>query len=226
VPSGNSRSDFDPGDRLFGRKLMQFLKKQDCPPDESFSMKIRNAPEVRLRMISTSNPKEDDMIYLSEWRNRYVRSFLTEFHATPQRTRTWVTRAVAQDLSRILFMIEEPGRPPLGYIGLAFIDYDRHVAEADSVVRGNSGHPGIMTKALQTLIEWAQADLGIKKIGVRVLSDNPAVAFYEKFGFRDVKRTPLQREVSPGFVIWKEAIGEKDNTSGIRWLVHMELPSI
>jgi RimJ/RimL family protein N-acetyltransferase len=226
VPSENSNTRVDSGIHLSGKDLMQFLKKQDCPPDESFSIKIRNTPPVRLRMVSTINPKEDDIINLSEWRNRYVRSFLTEFEATPQRTRTWITQAVAQDLSRILFMIEEPGLPPLGYIGLAFIDYDRQTAEADSVVRGNTGHPGTMARALQTLIEWSQDSLGIKKIGVRVLSDNPALAFYEKFGFREVERVPLQREASPVFVSWKEVIGKVDPRAEIRWLVHMELPSI
>ena len=204
---------------------MQFLKQQDCPPEESFALKVLNAPEVRLRMISTSNPKEGDVIWLSEWRNRHVRSFLTEFNATPQRTQEWLTKVVAHDISRILFMIEELGQHPLGYIGMAFIDYGRHVAEADSVVRGNTGHPGIMTLALQTLIEWARACLGIKKFGVRVLNDNPAVAFYEKFGFREVKRTPLQCEISPGFVAWKEVIGKLDSKAEIRWLLHMELPS-
>ena len=226
MPSENSNLGVDTGINLFGKELMQFLKKQDCPPEESFSMKIRNVPQVRLRMVSTIHPKEDDIIYLSEWRNRYVHSFLTEFEATAQRTRKWITQVIAQDFSRILFMIEEPGLPPLGYIGLAFIDYDRQIAEADSVVRGNTGHPGIMTLALQTLIEWSQAYLGIKKIGVRVLSDNPALAFYEKFGFREVKRIPLQREASPGFISWKEVIGKIDPTTEIRWLVHMELPAI
>jgi RimJ/RimL family protein N-acetyltransferase len=208
-------------DNLRGAALMAYLKKH-CYSNVIYSIPIQNAPGLRLRMVSTIDPLEEDVIRLTNWRNHNVHSFLTEFEATPQRTRNWLTQAVGNDLSRILFMVEEVGHLPLGYIGLAFIDYSAHSAEADSVVRGEPGHPGIMSTALRALIDWAYRMLEIKQVGVRVLADNPAVAFYQKFGFREVRQEVLELERSSGMTIWKPT-SHIDNRENTRRLIHMEL---
>jgi RimJ/RimL family protein N-acetyltransferase len=206
---------------LKGRSLMAYLKK-NCYPDQPYSIPLQNALGIHLRMVSTINPLEEDVIKLTNWRNQNVHSFLTEFEATPQRTRNWLTQLVANDMSRTLFMVEEVGYIPIGYIGLAFIDYSTQSAEADSVVRGTPNHPGIMSKALTTLINWANIKLEVKQIGVRVLADNPAIAFYQKFGFQEVRREALKLERSSDMVAWKPA-GMDGDGENIRWLIHMEL---
>jgi dTDP-4-amino-4,6-dideoxygalactose transaminase/RimJ/RimL family protein N-acetyltransferase len=183
-------------------------------------LSIEGFSGVALRAVRAEDPTEADVARLTEWRNQHVRSFLTEFEATPDRTRGWLAR-VATDDTRILFMVEEQNRA-IGYVGLAFIDWDLGSAEADAVVRGESSQRGAMTAALRRVFQWARRELGIKRLGVRVLSDNPALAFYESFGFQEVRREALQRVVRTDCIAW-EPVGKTDVPQGVRWLVHMEV---
>jgi RimJ/RimL family protein N-acetyltransferase len=73
---------------------------------------------------------------------------------------------------------------------------------------------------MRSLIAWARSELGIERIGVRVLSDNPALGFYVKFGFREVQRVPLVPSHEGDSVAWEPAPGA---TGAKRELVHMEL---
>lgn len=163
-----------------------------------------------LRPVITSGADEnsDDVRYLSEWRNRFVTAFLTEFDATPQRTAGWLNNSIAADDSRILFMVDDVEGNTFGYIGLAFIDWENMSGEADSVVRGlDNVEKGLMTDVLRTLLTWARNQLGLQTIGVRVRSDNPALRFYEKFGFRELNRVPLVKTEADGMTIWSEDAG-------------------
>jgi len=145
-----------------------------------------------------------DAARLVEWRNRFVTAFLTEFEATEERTVRWLTETVAPDETRILFMLDLPGGETVGYLGLAFIDWEAGRGEADAVVRGTEAPGGLMTAALHTVLDWARGPLGLKELGVRVRSDNPALAFYEKAGFCEMQRVPLRVVESPGMMAWVE----------------------
>ena len=145
-----------------------------------------------------------DVERLTEWRNRFVRAFLTEFEATEERTVRWLTGTVVPDETRILFMLDIPDGETVGYLGLAFIDWGAGRGEADAVVRGAEAPKGLMTEALRTTLDWASGPLGLKELGVRVRSDNAALAFYEKAGFHEIQRVPLQRVESLGMVAWVE----------------------
>ena len=159
-----------------------------------------------------------DVESLTDWRNRHVRSFLTEFDATVPRTRNWLTTMVDRDDSRLLFMLEDRDSGlVIGYLGLAFIDWHAGRAEADSVVRGAEGHAGAMSCALSGLLRWARSELGLISFGVRVLADNPALSFYVKQGFRESRRASLARVVRQGEIAWQEIDGPGD-----RELVYME----
>lgn len=159
-----------------------------------------------LRPVITVGAEEDsyDVKCLSEWRNRFVTAFLTEFDATPRRTAGWLINSIATDDSRILFMVDDVDGKTFGYIGLAFIDWENMSGEADSVVRGLDVEKGLMTEVLRTLLTWARGQLGLQTIGVRVRSDNPALRFYEKFGFRELHRVPLVKTETEGMIAWSE----------------------
>jgi RimJ/RimL family protein N-acetyltransferase len=201
---------------LEGRELMVAIKQGRSG---HYELAVEGFPTVRLRAINTSNPSANDVARLTEWRNRHVRSFLTEFHATEARTRHWLTSSVSSDDSRVLFMIEDRNGPIIGYVGLAFIDWAKGYAEADSVVRGDDAFPGIMSAALKALVGWGRDQLKLSSYGVRVLSDNPALRFYEKHGFQERRRAPLTSEKYGEGVAWKEMPGG----AGGRQLVYMEL---
>ena len=153
--------------------------------------------QASLRPVATQLDylNELDVASLTSWRNRHVSSFLTEFNATDVQTRRWLTQQVGPDDSRILFMLDDAERKTIGYMGLAFIDWAAGTAEADAVVRGIDAPRGLMSQALRTLLSWAQGQLAFNRIGVRVRSDNPALGFYEKLGFKETHRVSLRRTV-------------------------------
>lgn len=188
------------------------------------SIEIPGYPGVVLRPINASEPSVNDIKLLTEWRNRDVKSFLTEFNATPERTRAWLTEAIQKDDSRILFMIEDArAGTALGYIGLAFIDWERGLAEPDSVVRGQTGQPGLMSAAMHSLLDWARHELGLLEFSLRVLRDNPALRFYKRFGFQEVKRVPLVCEQTADGCMWREG-QPLSNDESVRELVYLTLP--
>jgi hypothetical protein len=122
---------------------------------------------------------------LTRARNANPDSFLTFFSATPERTRTWLEQHVATDSSRILFALKDTTLNKLyGYMGLAYGDANCKKIEGDAIVRyGDNTMPGLMRLAFLSLVHWTIQSLDISEVWVRVLSDNPAVAFYKKCNF-------------------------------------------
>jgi hypothetical protein len=59
--------------------------------------------------------------------------------------------------------------------------------------------------------------LGLGSIGVRVLSDNPALEFYRRSGFVEQTRVPLRATPTADGVAWQEA---PDHPNPERELVH------
>jgi RimJ/RimL family protein N-acetyltransferase len=162
--------------------------------------------EALLRPIASNSAHIalSDARLLSEWRNRFVSSFLTEFDAHETRTANWLATAVARDPGKILFMVDSLDGRSVGHVGLGFIDWERGYVEADAIVRGGDCRKGLMTLALQTLLHWARVGLGLAEAWVRVRSDNPALAFYDKAGFDEVKRVPLSSSSADGQITWVE----------------------
>jgi hypothetical protein len=176
-----------------------------------------------LRPVATAPERvnAEDVRRLTEWRNRYPTSFLTEFQATENRTACWLTEVVGPNQSKILFMVDDTARQTFGYMGLDFIDWKVHSAEADAIVRGGVAPPGTMMLALRTLLVWAVSQLGMKTINVRVLSDNPALEFYRKLGFHETQRIGLRRVLELDRVVWCE---DASLNTPQRSLVYMTLP--
>jgi RimJ/RimL family protein N-acetyltransferase len=203
-----------------GRNLLAIIKATTRANAPSLSIPVGAPLEAILRPVSTRsddlNPR--DIRLLTEWRNRFVKSFLTEFEANDSRTAEWLKETVGPDDTRILFMVDEASGRTVGYMGLAFIDWEKHSGEADAIVRGEATSPGLMTNALLTLMDWARGQLGLETLCVRVRSDNRAVEFYRKLGFQEQRRVSLRRIDEGDFVRWVE-----DESLGARepGLVHM-----
>jgi RimJ/RimL family protein N-acetyltransferase len=188
------------------RQTLALLKAGAATDKVALVIPVGKPVVACLRVIPTLAGKLDplDLELLSEWRNRHVKSFLTEFVATPARTAAWLSGPVHENDGKILFMVEALDGARLGHIGLAFIDWRSGYGEADAIVSGGAAPPGLMKLALQTTLQWARDQLGLTSLGVRVRSDNPAVAFYRKVGFRETKRVPLVSETQADGVVWTE----------------------
>jgi RimJ/RimL family protein N-acetyltransferase len=172
-----------------------------------------------LRPIPTraGQLNERDIHDLTIWRNKHPKSFLTEFTATENKTSKWLTNICYNDDTRISFMVVDKFNQSVGYMGIAFIDWDKSYVEADSIV-GREGNPkGLMSEALKTLLFWSKEQLGLKNVCVRVLSDNSAIAFYKKIGFVETKRVPLKMISDVECCRWIE---DSSNINSERQLVH------
>ena len=171
------------------------------------SLRIPEFENHFLRPVTTCAAQIDrqDVECLTRWRNLHPRAFLTEFTATPERTTRWLVECVGIDETRVLFMLEDHQGTRMGYMGLAFIDWGGSYVEADAVVSGGQTPRGLMRAALCTMIDWARGALGLARIGVRVLSDNPALGFYQRMGFVEEARVPLVCEARSGMVMWRMA---------------------
>ena len=130
----------------------------------------------------------DDVRVLTEWRNRFVKSFLTEFAATEARTAAWLTDVVGPDPTRILFMLDDArthGRLPRPRLYRLATTHRR--SRRDRSRRGS--RPGVMAKAMFTLLDWGYEQLELTKLGARVRSDNPSLRFFLKIS-KETKRAP------------------------------------
>ncbi len=203
-----------------GQRLLRALKDSTRAGKPSLVLPVGTPVRALLRPIATVAGATDptDVRLLSEWRNRHVASFLTEFVSHDERTVRWLTGPVHDNGGKILFMLDDLNGERLGHLGLGFIDWGAGYGEADAIVSGGTSPPGLMKLALQTLLAWAHDQLGLSELAVRVRSDNPAVAFYEKVGFREFQRVPLAVSRGAEFTEWIE---DPSLTTSVASLVYM-----
>ena len=208
---------------LDGRNLLVAVKAT-AGPRPGLCLAGGDPVVALLRPVGTAPGRLDreDVTRLTDWRNRHPRSFLTEFQATEARTAHWLQSTVGPRDDKILFMADDLHGRTFGYMGLDFIDWAAASGEVDAVVRGEAGVPGGMTTGLRAIVGWAHTHLGLRQLGVRVLSDNRAMEFFRAFGFVEHRRVPLRRRQDADRVAWVE---DPAAASG-RALVHMRLPRV
>jgi len=199
------------------------------------SLKSGSPPEVRITIASaeeavagfltpiTHQLAEDPEIIdaLFRWRRSHMRSFLTVFDPTLEKTRNYLTAFSLPDHARILFLVTNRENRYVGHIGLCNIASDG--GEIDNVIRGEPvGIPGFMVCAHQALLRWAFRNLEFPLAYLKVLDDNTrAIRTYEKVGFRAVGWTSLVREEHVGGYRLKPISGSSGGTGPV--LVRMEV---
>lgn len=206
-----------------GRDLLVTLKSAAGLPGPQLLIPVGRPATAFLRVVATHVDRQnpEDVQALTQWRNRYVGAFLTEFDATVDRTSRWLAETVGGNDRKVLFMLDDAAGRTLGFMGLDFIDWRQATGEADAIVRGREAPRGTMTAALRTLMAWALGSIGLRGLGVRVRSDNTALDFYRKVGFVERQRVPLRLEIEPGLRRWVESTDALDSPLS---LVHMKYP--
>lgn len=160
-----------------------------------------------LRVITETDVCDKSLIKaLAEWRKRYERWFPSQFKVTEEGTKKWLKNLVISVPDRILFMVETHSGEMVGHLGLNRFNFKTMTCEIDNVVRGNDKLlPGIMTKALEKIIEWSFSELKVKTLYLRTFSDNErAVRFYKRAGFNELKKIPLKRVIKDKEISWVE----------------------
>jgi RimJ/RimL family protein N-acetyltransferase len=151
-----------------------------------------------------------------------MRSFLTVFEPTLEKTRNYLTAFSLPDDARILFLLVSRENRYVGHIGLCNIAADG--GEIDNVIRGEPvDSPGFMVCAHEALLCWAFASLDLPSAYLNVLADNVrAIQTYEKVGFRAIERTPLLREEHEGGYRLRPISASSDDATG-PMLIRMEI---
>ena len=203
-----------------GQTLLQALKAAAGRPGPSLVLPVGSPPQAFLRPVATTPGllRPTDIECLTLWRNQHISAFLTSFTATVARTTAWLTDVVGPRDTKILFMVDDLAGNPVGYMGLDFIEWGRGYGEADAVVRGGPAPRGTMGSALRTLLAWAEGQLQLRELGVRVLSTNPALGFYSRLGFEEYRRVPLRAVTEPDMV---RLVEDTTVPASNVWFVHM-----
>lgn len=212
---------------VVGRQLVASVKAatRATAPSGGNCLSLVSARGITLRPIGTAlgAASEEEVRLLTEWRNRHVKAFLTEFEATQERTAAWLVESIGPDPGRIVFILRGRDGELFGLCGLAFADWEAGSVELDGVMRGTAAEPGGMTEAVRTLLDWAHCQLGLSTPLVRVVSDNPhALGFYRRLGFVETHRVPLRRVAERGMVRW---VPDPSGPTEARQLVHHRMPA-
>src|SRR5207244_10947431 len=109
-----------------GRMLLQYLKSTAGSAGPGLCLVVGDPVQAVLRPVATDPSKlnANDVRLLTEWRNKFIKSFLTEFIATEQRTAGWLVNQVGPNESKILFMADDAHGNTFGYLGIDYIDWD------------------------------------------------------------------------------------------------------
>lgn len=145
---------------------------------------------------------------LTEWRNRNVQAYPTQFIATEQSTRDWLEQQLLAVNDRMLFLVVSATGATLGHLGFTRCHNSDMMFEIDNMVRGAAdAEPGLFSRALAALIEWARKTINVNGFFLRVLDDNPdAIAFYKKNHFTVESNIPLVAVKNGDSLQYREAL--------------------
>jgi RimJ/RimL family protein N-acetyltransferase len=136
-------------------------------------------------------PDEPIIVKMNKWRNRAKIYFKSQFDATIERTKIWLSEVVVPSCDRILFMIYVDGLP-VGHFGLCNINSES--AELDNAIRGEFGGGSNLFEVVErALIEIAFNELAVKEVTAKVFSNNVlALRMHTDIGFAELARYPLK----------------------------------
>lgn len=143
---------------------------------------------------------------ISKWRRENPTLSNSVFEVTDQRTKKWIDELILRRKDRILFFIDDLQGHHVGHIAYSSFDFQNKTAEIDAVLRGEraSVH-GIMTMAMKSMLYWAEKNLSLNSIQLRVNENNDkAIALYTRCGFEKISRLPLFRRELENEIRWDE----------------------
>lgn len=150
----------------------------------------------------------------STWRSENSFAFFSQFKVTISGTSNWLQSQIINRRDRILFLLIDKYGNSIGHLGFTNSINDKEEMEIDSVLRGVKGvKKGIMSNAVNALINWAQEIIMPRIIFLRVFSDNEkAIKFYKGVGFKIDEKIPLRKCVEHDRIAYKpsEEDGNKE----------------
>jgi hypothetical protein len=167
------------------------------------------AGEMRpLTMEHIAQPEILQM--LTDWRNLNMARFLTQFNATPERTKDWLTNVVFKAPGQMLFLIYEAGRL-VGHLGFKGLSAQECVL--DNAIKGEQTiDPKLFVHAHRALAKWLFREAKTIRLHGLVLTDNiSAIMMNRQIGWAGWIKCPLLKEKNNGEITWR--LGEENQSS-------------
>jgi GNAT acetyltransferase-like protein len=198
------------------------------------AMKQRQFGDVKLRgshageefqLVPLTADCADDarlMDLLGRWRESAETWFQAIFPVTLEGTTRWVRHSVVNESDRVLFLVDVEGKH-FGHVGLYRFDFESMHCEIDNIVRGVPGHPGLFESAIDVMMAWGRATLGLVGYTLQTTSDNRrALSLYARLGFEETRRQPLIQLTNGDRSEWVSAPVDYDGAI-TRYAVYMKL---
>ncbi len=204
--------------------------KSEPPTDVTRLPLARALPHAGATWNATLEPvgwadvnAEDSVRLLAQWREAAANAFPAVFPVTMEGTRRWLLKQLLDTPDRLLYWVVGSDYRKIGHLGLFRFDYEARQVELDNVIRGVSAVlPGVMEAAVHTLLGWTYEQFQVNNILLRVFSDNPrAIRLYERCGFAEMGRVPLERVVEGDVTRWVE-VTEPSRATSQRYFVTMQ----
>lgn len=132
--------------------------------------------------------READVPRLRQWRNDVAlqAQLLARARGSDEEAvRRWLTERSAAPKSLLFVIADAASDAPLGYLQIVDIDAEDRRGELGICLGGEAQGRGVGTAALRLALEHARREAGLRKINLRVRSDNTrAIRCYERLGFR------------------------------------------
>lgn len=161
-----------------------------------------NEEKISLQQNISVRPIEmDDTLNVVKWRNneRVINNFLYRGEFNEETHKEWMRTKVASGEVR-QFIIEEYDRP-VGSVYFRDIDMENQTAEYGIFIGEDDGiGHGIGTAVAKWAVEYAQKEMNLKTLFLRVIADNvAAIKSYEKAGF-------VSYEIKPDFIDGRDLV--------------------
>ncbi|OUU15144.1 MAG: hypothetical protein CBB97_24245 [Candidatus Endolissoclinum sp. TMED37] len=139
---------------------------------------------------------------LTIWRNANMENFMTNFEATPERTRLYLKNTLNEYSRQMLFLIYEGGEL-VGQVG--FKDLNAEEAIMDNGMRGErSQNPKIMVHAHRALAIWLFKEAKIKQMIGWLFADNiTGIMMNKQIGWSSWVRHPLEKVETDDGAHWQ-----------------------
>lgn len=170
---------------------------------------LPNGEKLTVFVITKDMLKKRKTIQLlATWRAKSNIYFPSQFCVTFKGTKKWAQEQLLEKKDRILFFLKiDSQNDPFGHIGFYRFDFSKKTCEIDNVIRGEESRQtkGGVSIGLKLLISFAFQDLHIKRLYLKVFSDNArALALYTRLGFLELDRTPLIEKRENNVISWVE----------------------
>ena len=143
----------------------------------------------------------DILTSLTNWRNTNKEMFLTQFEATPERTKIYLEKITRRNSSQTLFKVMENGRL-VGQVG--WKDLNVESAIIDNGMKGEkSENPKILIFAHKSLISWLLKNSVLRELTGWLFADNiPGIMMNRQIGWTDWIKYPMSLNKVDNNVEW------------------------